>query len=254
MRVEPNRLGVWRSAPRAAGVSVSLFVRSAVVAAVDRDLAERRRGKNARTERPHSQAAILAVGVAGPAAARNNSQQNGLVNVSIGKLSVLNHANIGVSLPRSQPTSAVSVSAQWRCSRQRRRNRHAANHLFDADKARQDLRRNNVPSTAWPARCLAPRPALALRRPSLGDAPKWLLAVKPVQAPDRWARCEAAADKMESVGGRRRPTRVAHTHGLRCSRETQKGHVSSVEPRLPNPCAEGCVHLAERPLTCCLGA
>lgn len=109
MRVEPNRLGVWRSAPRAAGVSVSLFVRSAVVAAVDRDLAERRRGKNARTERPHSQAAILAVGVAGPAAARNNSQQTGLVNVSIGKLSVLNHANIGVSAQVAANVCGVSV-------------------------------------------------------------------------------------------------------------------------------------------------
>lgn len=41
--------------------------------------------------------AALGFGFAGPAAAANNSLQNGLVNVSVGDVSVLDNANIGVA-------------------------------------------------------------------------------------------------------------------------------------------------------------
>ena len=40
---------------------------------------------------------MLLVVAASPAAAQNNSQQNGLVNVSVGDVNVLNDANIGVA-------------------------------------------------------------------------------------------------------------------------------------------------------------
>lgn len=53
--------------------------------------------------------AVLAVGIAGPAAAANNSQQNGLVNVSVGDISILDNANIGVAATVVASICGVSV-------------------------------------------------------------------------------------------------------------------------------------------------
>ena len=53
--------------------------------------------------------AILGVGIAGPAAAANNSQQNGLVNVSVGDVNVLNDANIGVAAQVAAALCGIKV-------------------------------------------------------------------------------------------------------------------------------------------------
>jgi hypothetical protein len=52
---------------------------------------------------------LLVLTVAVPASAANNSQQNGLVNVSIGDVSVLNGANIGVAAAVAATICGVSV-------------------------------------------------------------------------------------------------------------------------------------------------
>jgi hypothetical protein len=51
----------------------------------------------------------LGAAVAGPAAAANNSQQNGLVNVSIGDISLLNNARIGVAAGVAASICGVNV-------------------------------------------------------------------------------------------------------------------------------------------------
>jgi hypothetical protein len=53
--------------------------------------------------------ALLGVGIAAPASAANNSQQSGLVNVSVGDVSVLNNANIGVAANVAATICGVSV-------------------------------------------------------------------------------------------------------------------------------------------------
>jgi hypothetical protein len=53
--------------------------------------------------------AALGVGVAGPAAAANNSQQNGLVNVSVGDVSVLDNARVGVAAQVAASLCGLSV-------------------------------------------------------------------------------------------------------------------------------------------------
>jgi hypothetical protein len=53
--------------------------------------------------------AILGVGIAGPAAAQNNSGQNGLVNVSIGDINILNDANVGVAANVAAAVCGVNV-------------------------------------------------------------------------------------------------------------------------------------------------
>src|SRR5947207_2519865 len=53
--------------------------------------------------------AALSVGSAGPAAAANNSQQNGLVNVSIGDISLLNNARIGIAAGVAATICGVNV-------------------------------------------------------------------------------------------------------------------------------------------------
>lgn len=51
----------------------------------------------------------LGISVAGPAAAQNNSQQNGLVNVSTGDVSVLDNARIGVAAEVAATICGVNV-------------------------------------------------------------------------------------------------------------------------------------------------
>jgi hypothetical protein len=53
--------------------------------------------------------AALSACVAGPVAAANNSQQNGLVNVSLGDVSVLDNANIGVAAQVAATICGVKV-------------------------------------------------------------------------------------------------------------------------------------------------
>jgi len=53
--------------------------------------------------------AILGVGIVGPAAAQNNSRQNGLVNVSLGDVNLLNHSNIGVAANVAAAVCGVNV-------------------------------------------------------------------------------------------------------------------------------------------------
>ena len=53
--------------------------------------------------------ALLGVGLAAPAGAANNSQQSGLVNVSVGDVSVLNNARIGVAANVAATICGVSV-------------------------------------------------------------------------------------------------------------------------------------------------
>lgn len=53
--------------------------------------------------------ALLAVGLAAPAGAANNSQQNGLVNVSIGDINILNNANVGVAANVAAAVCGVNV-------------------------------------------------------------------------------------------------------------------------------------------------
>jgi hypothetical protein len=56
--------------------------------------------------------ATVALGIsvaAGPAAAQNNSQQNGLVNVSTGNISVLDNARIGVAAQVAATICGVKV-------------------------------------------------------------------------------------------------------------------------------------------------
>jgi hypothetical protein len=53
--------------------------------------------------------AVVAVGAAGPAAAANNSQQNGLVNVSVGDVEILNDVNVGVAAGVAATICGVSV-------------------------------------------------------------------------------------------------------------------------------------------------
>ena len=57
--------------------------------------------------------AILGVGIGGPmaasAAAQNNSNQSGLVNVSIGDVNVLNNARIGVAAQVAASVCGVNV-------------------------------------------------------------------------------------------------------------------------------------------------
>jgi hypothetical protein len=53
--------------------------------------------------------ALLGVGIAAPASAANNSQQNGLVNVSVGDVSLLNNANIGVAANVAAAVCGVNV-------------------------------------------------------------------------------------------------------------------------------------------------
>jgi hypothetical protein len=51
----------------------------------------------------------LALAAVVPAFAQNNSQQNGLVNVSVGNVSVLNNANIGVAANVAATICGVNV-------------------------------------------------------------------------------------------------------------------------------------------------
>ena len=53
--------------------------------------------------------AILGAGIAGPAAAQNDSRQNGLVNVSIGNIEILNDANVGVAANVAATVCGVNV-------------------------------------------------------------------------------------------------------------------------------------------------
>lgn len=53
--------------------------------------------------------ATIGFGIAGPATAANNSQQNGLVNVSVGDISVLDNANIGIAANVAANICGVSV-------------------------------------------------------------------------------------------------------------------------------------------------
>lgn len=57
--------------------------------------------------------AILGVGIGGPlaesAAAQNNSNQSGLVNVSVGDVNVLNNARIGVAATVAATICGVNV-------------------------------------------------------------------------------------------------------------------------------------------------
>jgi hypothetical protein len=53
--------------------------------------------------------ATIGFGVAGPATAQNNSQQNGLVNVSVGDVDILNNANIGIAAQVAANICGVNV-------------------------------------------------------------------------------------------------------------------------------------------------
>jgi hypothetical protein len=53
--------------------------------------------------------ALLGVGIATPASAANNSQQTGLVNVSVGDVSVLDNARIGVAANVAATICGVNV-------------------------------------------------------------------------------------------------------------------------------------------------
>ena len=53
--------------------------------------------------------ALLCVGFVAPASAANNSRQNGLVNVSVGDVSLLNNANIGVAANVAAAVCGVNV-------------------------------------------------------------------------------------------------------------------------------------------------
>lgn len=53
--------------------------------------------------------ALLGVGIAAPASAANNSQQAGLVNVSVGDVSVLDNANVGVAANVAAEICGVNV-------------------------------------------------------------------------------------------------------------------------------------------------
>lgn len=53
--------------------------------------------------------ALLGVGIAAPASAQNNSRQNGLVNVSVGNVDILNNANIGVAANLAASVCGVNV-------------------------------------------------------------------------------------------------------------------------------------------------
>jgi len=54
-------------------------------------------------------ASALVTGVALPAQAANNAQQNGLVNVAVGDVNVLNDANIGVAAQVAASICGVAV-------------------------------------------------------------------------------------------------------------------------------------------------
>ena len=54
-------------------------------------------------------ASALVTGVALPAHAANNARQNGLVNVAVGDVSVLNNANIGVAAGVAATICGVKV-------------------------------------------------------------------------------------------------------------------------------------------------
>jgi len=53
--------------------------------------------------------ALLGVGVAAPAGAANNSRQNGLVNVSVGDVSILDNANVGIAANVAAAVCGISV-------------------------------------------------------------------------------------------------------------------------------------------------
>ena len=53
--------------------------------------------------------ALLGVGLALPASAANNSNQSGLVNVSLGDVSVLDNANVGVAANVAAAVCGVNV-------------------------------------------------------------------------------------------------------------------------------------------------
>jgi hypothetical protein len=53
--------------------------------------------------------ALLGVGIAAPAGAANDSRQNGLVNVSLGDVSVLDNANVGVAANVAAEICGVNV-------------------------------------------------------------------------------------------------------------------------------------------------
>ena len=53
--------------------------------------------------------ALLGVGLAAPAGAANNSRQNGLVNVSVGDIQLLNNANVGVAANVAAAVCGVHV-------------------------------------------------------------------------------------------------------------------------------------------------
>ena len=53
--------------------------------------------------------ALLGVGIAAPAGAANNSNQSGLVNVSVGDVSLLNNARIGVAANVAASVCGVAV-------------------------------------------------------------------------------------------------------------------------------------------------
>ena len=54
--------------------------------------------------------AMLFVVAASPAAAQNNSQQNGLVNVSVGDVEVLNNVSVGAAINAAANICGVQVS------------------------------------------------------------------------------------------------------------------------------------------------
>jgi|SRR6476620_6808318 hypothetical protein len=53
--------------------------------------------------------ALLAVGLVAPAGAANNSRQSGLVNVSLGDVSILDNANVGVAANVAAAVCGVKV-------------------------------------------------------------------------------------------------------------------------------------------------
>jgi hypothetical protein len=53
--------------------------------------------------------ALLGVGIAAPASAQNNSNQRGLVNVSLGNVNVLNNAHVGVAAQVAATLCGINV-------------------------------------------------------------------------------------------------------------------------------------------------
>ena len=53
--------------------------------------------------------ALIGVGIAAPASAQNNSNQRGLVNVSLGNVNILNNAHIGVAAQVAAAVCGINV-------------------------------------------------------------------------------------------------------------------------------------------------